>query len=239
MIDIEDRLRQSLHAVAASTPVGAAPTLPTKQPAVSPDPVGPSRPRRRRLALATAAALLVPVAGVSAAAASGVLPQPFVDAMSFLREEGVNPQTAQLVGSLPGPTGKRFEVWRTTGASKTCLSTWFMPAAIPPGAATPDLQGGASTCRSAPAAVFAEGRTLDSTEGGPYVFKYDAGPATTATLQLSDGTTRPTLVSDGLIMGWFPAPTPGDADPVLTGATANEAIVGTIAVEPLTGSTPR
>ena len=238
MNDLEDRLRRSLHAVAATTPVGPAPSRPGRPLAASPRPAVPYR-RRRRLAVATTTALLVPVAGVGAAAAGGALPQPFVDAMGFLRAEGVDPGAAQLVGSLPGPPGKRFEVWRTTGPGTTCLSTWFLPAGTPPGDATPDLDGGASTCRSAQAAAFAEGGTLDSSAGGPVVLKYDAGPAVTATLRLADGTTTTALVRDGLVLGWFPAPAPTDDSPVLTGFDARGAVVGRVALDPPTGSSSR
>lgn len=240
MIDAEDQLRRSLHAVAAATPVGPAPTLPTAQSSTAAIP-SPSRPpaRPRRIAAAIAAAVLVPVAGISAAAAGGVLPQPFVDAMGFLRQEGVSPEAAQLVGSLPGPHGKRFEVWRTTGHDTTCLSIWFMPSTAPPGQAVPDVNGGATTCRSTPATAFGQGGTLDGGNDGRYVFKYDAGPATKATLQLADGTRMPTLVSDGLIMGWFSSATSDGPEPVLTGFTGTGAIVGRTTLDLRISSTSR
>lgn len=241
MIDVEDQLRRSLHAVADATPVGPAPDLSPPQQRATHTP-SPSRPPvcRRKIAAALAAAVLVPVAGISAAAAGGVLPQPFVDAMGFLRQEGVSPETAKLVGSLAGPTGKRFEVWRTRSQSTTCLSIWFMPSTAPAGQAVPEVGGGgATTCRSAPATVFAQGGTLDGGNAGPWVFKYDAGPATRATLQLRDGTTMPTLVSDGLILGWLPS-FPSDGPPaVLTGFTDTGAIVGRTTVDLRTGTTPR
>lgn len=241
MIDVEDQLRRSLRAIAAGTSVGPAPTLSPPQSRAA-DTSGPShRPGRpRRIAATLAAAVLVPVAGVSAAAAGGVLPQPFVNAMGFLRQEGVSPEAAQLVGSLPGPTGKRFEVWRTSGHDTTCLSIWFMPSTAPAGQDVPDASGGASTCRSAPATTFAQGGTLDGGgNDGRWVFKYDAGPATRATLQLPDGTTMPTLVSNGLILGWFSSPTPVGPVAVLTGFTHTGAIVGRTTLDPRTSITPR
>lgn len=232
MIDVEDRLRHTLRTVASSTSVGPVPNLAPRPSVATSAPVRPLAHRVGRTVLAATGAVLVSIGGVGVAAGAGVLPQSFVDAMSSLGRIGVDPTTAQLAGTLPGPDGQRFEAWRTTGAAHmTCLSIWLVPSTTKPGTASATPKGGASTCRTSPAATFGQGWTVD---GDPltkvYVYKVDAGSATSATLRLGDGTVVPALVSDGLVLGWFRA-APSEPEPVLTGSTSGGATVGTMALE--------
>lgn len=192
---------------------------------------------RRRVQLAVAAvAALVPLGGLGVAGAAGVLPQRFLDALNIQRDEGVDLSTAALGGSLPGPAGQRFEAWTTRGSNGvTCLSTWLVPGSSTPGQPPDRLSGGAGACSrgGGPKSSWLQSGGV-SGGNGIYVYIYNAGPASTATLALADGTSMPALIVQGRVTGWFPAPA-SSTPPVLTAYTNDGTTVGRIAVPVPTG----
>lgn len=188
--------------------------------------------RRLRWTLAAAAAVLIPVGGLGVAGAAGALPQPFLDALSHQQSYGTDPSTASLAGSLPGPSGQRFEAWTTTGhGGAICISTWFVPATSAVGKAPAALDGGAGVCTPGPVTDI-DPLTSGGTSGGDgkYVYTFLAGAAAeTAELEFADGTSTPAVVTAGQIVGWFPAE-PTSPPPTLTAYTATGGVLASTTV---------
>ena len=236
MNTIEDQIRTTLRTVADDTAVPPVPTLspgeaPGHAPGHTPVRAIGSGGRRRRVALATAAAgLLVPVGAVGAAA-SGVDVPPFLERLFGMQGETVT--SYELAGSLPVSGDKRLDIWQVSlSDGSECVVEDVVATSAPKDGPDVDKHGGiASMCTlAAPAGSAAEADLpfgtpiLTADHGDDYSFSADAGDATRATVELPDGTRLDTVVVDGVVHGSVPKDVEGT--PVLIGYDADGNEVG-------------
>jgi hypothetical protein len=191
--------------------------------ATTPPALPPRRRRfgRRRLAVATA--LLA--SGVVVAGATGMLPRPFTDALSFWDSQsngGISAGNATRIAQQPAPGGKVLSAWSATSEDgTTCISALYEPPGPLTRPAPTDVHSAGGQCNppDAPAEPFGNmGGSADPT--GLHTMWVTAGPATRAELHLPDGTERPALTAAGYFFCWYVA-APQDETPTLIGYDAN------------------
>lgn len=206
--------------------------------------VRPLRSRRQHAAV-IALSVAVLAGGSGAAAASGLMPQAFIDSLSSWRTwpEGppVDPATAQRIATAPGPDGTVFTLMAAAAADdpdfQCVVALYETPdSALQPGpAAFQDVSG--NWCQDGPddrpfgaigsdvanAAWFTKDIGVRS---DTWVWYASAGKAVTAELRTTDGASYPVLKHNGMFFGWVPAPALDQPHPVLIGYDANGKEVG-------------
>lgn len=208
--------------------------------------------RSRRVGAVALTAALFTVAGISAAAASGMMPKTFTDHYYFWKEPGpgagpgagpVDPATAKRIASIPGPDGTVFSVFEARGAgSQRCVTPVFESAASAEQPGPSEFTDLGSRCRhDDDAGAFGDGAgaMVEYAAGAdgervPTTLTYDAmaGTAVRAELRLSTGQILPTVLADGSFFGWFPWLPAGSPRPVLTGYAPDGTVVGSIEIGP-------
>lgn len=187
--------------------------------------------RSRRVGAVALTAALFTVAGIGAAAASGMMPKAFTDHYYFWKEPGpgagpgagpVDPATAKRIASIPGPGGAVFSVFEARGdGSRRCVTPLFESADSAERPGPSEFTDLGSRCRhdgdgagafgdGAGAMVGSYGESA-SGEVFPDTLVYDAmaGPAVRAELRLNTGQILPTILADGSFYGWYPTPEEG------------------------------
>ena len=170
----------------------------------------PARRRSRRAVVAVWLSVVVlPVAGVGAAAAAGLIPAGAEQAFPWTRHNTtllpeVDLSTGVRVISAPGPEGRRFEVWVAKGRhGSSCVGRIFVgPAAAAPADRRRLRPSQGGSCSSG--GPVSTG--CDATWGpGVYAsFTCRAHGAVRAVALLSDGSSLPVPVQNGWIGGWLP-----------------------------------
>ena len=176
----------------------------------------PARRRRRKVVVsAWLAAVLVPLAGMGAAAEAGLLPSGATQAFPWVGHAdkwaahlpAVDLSTAVRVISAPGPEGRRFEVWvGKDRAGSTCATRILVgpPATAPADRVRlrPNQGGGCSS--DAPGNALGGGCNPVWGPGFYTTFSCPARGAVRAEVRLPDGTSQPVPVQNGWIGGWLP-----------------------------------
>ena len=217
MTDLQDRLRATLHQVAATTVIPPSPTARAV-------PARPVRSRRRTAAML--AGVLLPVTG--ALAAGGFLPRSLDSVFSFPDDRGAGPASLRRIGTVPGPAGQRFELWRRPGESgQPCFLSALVPSDQPEDRPARQVTSSSGFCSNADGAS----RPFGSSGGGSdKTFFYDAGRAVRAEVRFADGTRLPAVVAGGQVAGWTPPDRRADA--VLIGYDAVGKLIDTIDLTP-------
>ncbi|MFF1554036.1 hypothetical protein ACFVX3_23690 [Rhodococcus erythropolis] len=192
-------------------------------------------PRRRVGALVLVAAICAAVV-VGCAAATAMMPKPFTDMYSGWQtmpgtNGGIDPSTAERVGSIPGPDGSLFSVFVAHGEDGwRCVAPVFEPSAdvdkIGPSKFTSLGHG----CRSNDDLYGADsfGGGSGMMVAGPHEATYDAGAggAVRAELHTADGSIYPTILAEDRFYGWIPLSLTFPR-PTLVGYAADGTVVGT------------
>ena len=188
--------------------------------------------RRKVLAAACLSAVVLPVAGVSAAAAGGLIPAGADVAFLQWRRGPDRPDltTAVKVFSAPGPEGRTFDVWLATAKShEQCVSMNFTVATAtdPPAGAVPAPRGGSCTSLPPAGVPLPFGGEGGVTWGSnDYTqFAYFAAGATKVELHLTNGQVWPVHIQNGWAAAWLPKNIDG-GDGNLVGYAANGTVVG-------------
>lgn len=191
-------------------------------------------PRRRVGALVLVAAICAAVV-VGCAAATAMMPKPFTDMYSGWQtmpgtNGGIDPSTAERVGSIPGPDGSLFSVFVARGEDGwRCVAPVFEASAdvdkIGPSKFTSLGHGCRSNDDLYGADSFGGGAGY---EAGPHEATYDAGAggAVRAELHTADGNIYPTILAEDRFYGWIPLSLTFPR-PTLVGYAADGTVVGT------------
>ncbi|ARE34090.1 MULTISPECIES: hypothetical protein [Rhodococcus] len=190
-------------------------------------------PRRRVGAIVLVAAICAAVV-VGCAAATGMMPKAFTDMYSGWQtmpgtNGGIDPSTAERVGSIPGPDGTLFSVFVAHGANGwRCVAPVFEASADIDKVGPSKFIGLGHGCRSIDlygADSFGGGAGY---EAGPHEATYDAGAggAVRAELHTTDGQIYPTILAEDRFYGWIPLSLTSPR-PTLVGYAADGTVVGT------------
>ncbi len=190
-------------------------------------------PRRRVGAIVLVAAICAAVV-VGCAAATGMMPKAFTDMYSGWQtmpgtNGGIDPSTAERVGSIPGPDGTLFSVFVAHGANGwRCVAPVFEASADIDKVGPSKFIGLGHGCRSIDlygADSFGGGAGY---EAGPHEATYDAGAggAVRAELHTADGQIYPTILAEDRFYGWIPLSLTSPR-PTLVGYAADGTVVGT------------
>lgn len=194
---------------------------------------GRRRKRRPLAVLAFSGAVLV--AGTGAAAAGGLMPQAFTDALSNWSSPstdggpGVDPANAKRTATAPGPDGTVFTVLTAAAAQDpdyTCTVALFetKQSAAGPGPAAFE-EASSNWCQQGPATGPFGAGGLD-VFGDYYVYYAVTGDAVRAELHTASGQAYPVVTSGGNFFGWYPAPAAGEGRAELVGYAADGTEVG-------------
>ena len=188
----------------------------------------PVHGKRRRLAVVALAATFISVTGAGAAAAGGLMPQPFVDAFSFWKTipvdaHPVDPATAERVATAKGPHGTVFSVLSTGHgqrfACRTGLIETAKSAAGPGPSSFTDVTS--NFCSDAPSSATFGSVDINYQQIAAG-FIVSAGTAVRAEVHTKDGRELPALLVEGDFWGWFPA----SEHPTLVGYAADGSVIG-------------
>ncbi|MFI8658541.1 hypothetical protein ACIGKR_00980 [Rhodococcus qingshengii] len=198
-------------------------------------------PRRRVGAIVLVAAICAAVV-VGCAAATGMMPKAFTDMYSGWQtmpgtNGGIDPSTAERVGSIPGPDGTLFSVFVAHGANGwRCVAPIFESAEDLDQRAPSDFSHLGDSCFPAAdpdmypeeASPFALGGGAGIMVAGPHEATYDAGAggAVRAELHTADGQIYPTILAEDRFYGWIPLSLTSPR-PTLVGYAADGTVVGT------------
>jgi hypothetical protein len=201
----------------------------------------PAMYRRRKVVIAAwLSAILVPIAGVSAAGAAGIMPNGARAALGDLvgdrdPDHAIDLSTARLVFTQPAPGGRRWEVWTAYGPQGwQCLSVNETPELSVLEAvsahSTRGVAGGVCDDRDQFRA-FGLGMLTENS------FAFAAGSATRAELRLKDGTVTNIAAQNGWL-AWFGVTPPADntgaihvnllSGAVLTGYASDGSVVAPV-----------
>lgn len=191
-------------------------------------------PRRRVGALVLVAAICAAVV-VGCAAATAMMPKPFTDMYSGWQtmpgtNGGIDPSTAERVGSIPGPDGTVFSVFVAHGADGwRCVAPVFETSSETDKVGPSKFISLGHGCRSNDdlygADSFGGGAGY---EAGSHEATYDAGAggAVRAELHTADGQIYPTILAEDRFYGWIPLSLTFPR-PTLVGYAADGTVVGT------------
>jgi RNA polymerase sigma factor (sigma-70 family) len=153
------------------------------------------------------AAAVVATAGIGTAAATGH----WSAHASYFSDDAPGDHVLQgrLVGSEAGPHGSRLELWLgSTAKGYTCVSEFLKasPTWQPPQGLRAGWTGGECLNHLTPATTtFGYYGSNGPTPSRYFLYAFTAGDATSARLDLPDGTTRPAFVGGGWVGGWVPS----------------------------------
>lgn len=211
----------------------------------------PRRRSQRRWVVVLAGALVV--SGAGAAAATGRVPDVFVQAFSGWTDDGwrenevagADPATAERVATQPGPDGLVFSVMAAPTRAVddpdgpvvgACTVAVLETPASAAGFGPSDFEDASgSGCRpSLKGERFATLGGVDVVDAARsrlaardlWVWSYAAGDAVTAEVVTADGRRWPALEHDGTLYGWIPAPAQDGPQPELVGYAADGSEVG-------------
>jgi hypothetical protein len=196
---LEDRLRQMLQSVAATT---AIPDVP----AVSDAAGVPGRRRRwRRAGIAAIAVAGLSAAGLSAAAAGGAFSHDA--AVAYADWENIDPATATKIADIPVPGHQRLEVFIApeSGSSFSCIADLLVkkhsPVDNPDGGVCDNFK----TSGSARNGMSGSPPPPPGKTQAPFwYFTLPAGPATASAVSYYGGKVHSLAVKDGWATGWVP-----------------------------------
>ncbi|MDV8008254.1 hypothetical protein [Rhodococcus sp. IEGM 1318] len=198
--------------------------------------IGTPRVPRRRVGAVALVAMLCAAGMVGCAAATAMMPKPFTDMYSGWQtmpgtNGGIDPSTAERVGSVPGPDGTLFSVFVAHGADGwRCVAPVFeAPADIDKVGPSKFISLGHG-CRSNDDLYGADsfGGGAGIMVAGPHEATYDAGAggAVRAELHTADGEIYPTVLAEDRFYGWIPLSLTFPR-PTLVGYAADGTVVGT------------
>lgn len=187
------------------------------------------RSRSPRYLGVAAGVLAAAVGSLGVAAATGVLPQGFVDAFSGWRTmptsteahstAQVDPASAIREASIPGPDGRAFSVYVARG-----VDGWHCAAVVTEGGPAPssfDQQGDA--CYPAGPTEF---RVVGEMAMGPGLFRLDGDAGAATRVEVSaGGVVVDAAIADGRFYGWYRPGSPAQR-PTVTAYDAAGTVVG-------------
>ncbi|MDZ7913067.1 MAG: hypothetical protein U5O16_14730 [Rhodococcus sp. (in: high G+C Gram-positive bacteria)] len=144
---------------------------------------------------------------------------------------GIDPSTAERVGSIPGPDGSLFSVFVAHGADGwRCVAPVFEASADIDKVGPSKFISLGHGCRSNDDLYGADsfGGGAGIMVAGPHEATYDAGAggAVRAELHTADGKIYPTVLAEDRFYGWIPLSLTFPR-PALVGYAADGTVVGT------------
>lgn len=199
-------------------------------------PVARRRSIRRRAATAAAAGAVLTAMGVTAANASGVIPQAFTEAFDYWSTtpvdgyQGIDPATAVRVAGTTGPDGTLFNVYVAQGEDGYhCIAGAFENPSAQQSSQPPTFSDTGSECRvGVNTREFGPAGSSITYDPSVYFYTFNAGPAVRATLHTSAGPAVPPVLVEGTFYGWYRSSAGSDwlPWPTLTGYAEDGSVVG-------------
>ena len=198
--------------------------------------IGATKAPRRRVSVIVLVAAICAAGVAGCTAATVMMPKPFTDMYSGWQtmpgtNGGIDPSTAERVGSIPGPDGSLFSVFVAHGADGwRCVAPVFEASADVDKVGPSKFISLGHGCRSSDDFYGADsfGGGAGIMVAGPHEATYDAGAggAVRAELHTADGKIYPTVLAEDRFYGWIPL-TLTFPRPTLVGYAADGTVVGT------------
>lgn len=186
---------------------------------------------RRKIGTIVLVAAIATTGGIGVAAAAGLMPKSFTDAyahwQNYPASNGIDPDTAERIASLPGPDGTVFSIFAAQNADGwRCVAPVFESVADSEHPGPADFTKLGDSCRQAdpPAGVpdpnaFGNGAGI-MVEGANFVYDAGAGEAVRAELHTVSGQNLPAMLAEDRFYAWGPISL-AYPEPVLVGYYAD------------------